>query len=95
MVCFFFFQAEDGIRDDLVTGVQTCALPIWSDFFSEKTSCYLLIFNTLQNSNRYKNVTKVLREIYSIRMLSLISCFLQKNGKIFNDHKHPRKLVTA
>src|SRR5207244_9706966 len=23
-----FFQAEDGIRDDLVTGVQTCALPI-------------------------------------------------------------------
>src|SRR5947208_4837339 len=26
----FFFQAEDGIRDDLVTGVQTCALPIWA-----------------------------------------------------------------
>src|SRR5574340_645300 len=26
---FFFFQAEDGIRDLLVTGVQTCALPIW------------------------------------------------------------------
>src|SRR5258708_24499850 len=31
-VCFFvfFFQAEDGIRDDLVTGVQTCALPIYT-----------------------------------------------------------------
>src|SRR3712207_7741434 len=26
----FFFQAEDGIRDIGVTGVQTCALPIWS-----------------------------------------------------------------
>src|SRR5687767_15442770 len=26
--CYFFFQAEDGIRDKLVTGVQTCALPI-------------------------------------------------------------------
>src|SRR5205823_7459076 len=25
----FFFQAEDGIRDKLVTGVQTCALPIF------------------------------------------------------------------
>src|SRR5207248_4523215 len=25
---FFFFQAEDGIRDRTVTGVQTCALPI-------------------------------------------------------------------
>src|SRR5688500_2018945 len=33
---FFFFQAEDGIRDYKVTGVQTCALPIlrlgWEDF---------------------------------------------------------------
>src|SRR5437763_15674532 len=28
MVYFFFFQAEDGIRDTSVTGVQTCALPI-------------------------------------------------------------------
>src|SRR6266576_31379 len=28
MVFFFFFQAEDGIRDLYVTGVQTCALPI-------------------------------------------------------------------
>src|SRR5205809_4144388 len=27
--CFFFFQAEDGIRDVAVTGVQTCALPIF------------------------------------------------------------------
>src|SRR5260370_673605 len=27
--CLFFFQAEDGIRDSSVTGVQTCALPIW------------------------------------------------------------------
>src|SRR5207245_6451099 len=27
----FFFQAEDGIRDATVTGVQTCALPIWID----------------------------------------------------------------
>src|SRR5438876_10737153 len=26
---FFFFQAEDGIRDGRVTGVQTCALPIF------------------------------------------------------------------
>ena len=38
MVCFFFFfcfcfffQAEDGIRDWSVTGVQTCALPIYHD----------------------------------------------------------------
>src|SRR5256886_4604575 len=33
VVClvFFFFQAEDGIRDLTVTGVQTCALPIFED----------------------------------------------------------------
>src|SRR3712207_7339568 len=30
LVFFFFFQAEDGIRDIGVTGVQTCALPIFS-----------------------------------------------------------------
>src|SRR5690554_4284564 len=35
MFFFFFFQAEDGIRDADVTGVQTCALPIW--FASEIT----------------------------------------------------------
>src|SRR2546421_6297672 len=29
---FFFFQAEDGIRDLIVTGVQTCALPISGSF---------------------------------------------------------------
>src|ERR1039457_5122581 len=29
IVCFFFFQAEDGIRDYMLTGVHTCALPIY------------------------------------------------------------------
>src|SRR2546430_12938524 len=32
--CVFFFQAEDGIRDLTVTGVQTCALPISIDYIS-------------------------------------------------------------
>src|SRR5260370_35894780 len=31
---FFFFQAEDGIRDSSVTGVQTCALPILATTFA-------------------------------------------------------------
>src|SRR5256885_7662474 len=34
----FFFQAEDGIRDYKVTGVQTCALPIWSAASESLTS---------------------------------------------------------
>jgi len=45
-VLCFFFQAEDGIRDKLVTGVQTCALPI-SKFYNDsneiiKAHIYLL-----------------------------------------------------
>src|SRR2546430_10501836 len=35
--CIFFFQAEDGIRDLTVTGVQTCALPILSSSTSRST----------------------------------------------------------
>src|SRR5437867_13396566 len=40
-VCyFFFFQAEDGIRDRTVTGVQTCALPICLELRShEQYNC--------------------------------------------------------
>src|SRR5690606_39589719 len=38
--CFFFFQAEDGIRDFHVTGVQTCALPIWpATWVARSTTC--------------------------------------------------------
>src|SRR5438094_4099376 len=38
---FFFFQAEDGIRDRTVTGVQTCALPISGKLVAaNKVLCY-------------------------------------------------------
>src|SRR6266487_5277025 len=37
MSLFFFFQAEDGIRDGRVTGVQTCALPISGGHDVERT----------------------------------------------------------
>src|SRR5689334_24072498 len=41
-VFFFFFQAEDGIRDGTVTGVQTCALPIfWVRFPHMLLASYL------------------------------------------------------
>src|SRR5690348_15116767 len=42
---FFFFQAEDGIRDGRVTGVQTCALPIWFGLLDGRT------ITTTHNSN--------------------------------------------
>src|SRR5207248_6725847 len=40
---FFFFQAEDGIRDRTVTGVQTCALPI----SARPSFSYLLCWSVL------------------------------------------------
>src|SRR5207253_4156752 len=43
----FFFQAEDGIRDGHVTGVQTCALPIWTSFASSEGA---VIEQTIVNS---------------------------------------------
>src|SRR5256886_8404662 len=43
LVFFFFFQAEDGIRDLTVTGVQTCALPILDT-----------INENLRNQSRYR-----------------------------------------
>ena len=44
---FFFFQAEDGIRDDLVTGVQTCALPIFLIYVKLNKSGSALVPNYL------------------------------------------------
>src|SRR5260221_9433988 len=42
---FFFFQAEDGIRDHCVTGVQTCALPIC---FEKRATPALILWPTLR-----------------------------------------------
>src|SRR2546430_5929847 len=39
---FFFFQAEDGIRDLTVTGVQTCALPISIAVFQNRLMLHLV-----------------------------------------------------
>src|SRR2546429_5285749 len=62
-IFFFFFQAEDGIRDVAVTGVQTCALPISSKSL---------------NPNRIKNSFDVLyrigRPITSLRPAVEIKC---------------------
>src|SRR5207245_6449820 len=45
MRLIFFFQAEDGIRDATVTGVQTCALPICSANASEPANLWRAVIS--------------------------------------------------
>src|SRR5437763_15895382 len=54
----FFFQAEDGIRDTSVTGVQTCALPIWTVVTSPSPTPIhqLIIVELLQQILAWKQV---------------------------------------
>src|SRR5262249_59107978 len=47
----FFFQAEDGIRDWSVTGVQTCALPIWKKVTANIFRCFS---HSSKPGHRYK-----------------------------------------
>src|SRR5207245_6764137 len=56
-VSFFFLQAEDGIRDATVTGVQTCALPISSVF---KFIVTRFPFGFLQKARRLNLKTEAL-----------------------------------
>src|SRR2546425_5128868 len=56
----FFFQAEDGIRDKLVTGVQTCALPIYYtgvvfEAFARKED-----LRAIAGGGRYDNLIKLI-----------------------------------
>src|SRR5690348_15124964 len=56
---FFFFQAEDGIRDGRVTGVQTCALPISRIESSSPTRCRGTPSSRVCPVNRVRNRNNV------------------------------------
>src|SRR5882757_1080976 len=55
-MCFFFFQAEDGIRDIGVTGVQTCALPIFQGFAET------LLSGALDDKANRKRFVEIIRD---------------------------------
>src|SRR5256886_12312949 len=61
--CFFFFQAEDGIRDLTVTGVQTCALPIFGTGLLERT---LIDGTPLRRKLRPNEVAMAVKEIMQL-----------------------------
>src|SRR5260370_20136744 len=79
---FFFFQAEDGIRDSSVTGVQTCALPIlaqWRAFGEESVA----IVHHLNDRNALLTKGSPLRHLPR-RLVTerALRCVLDPGGKI-------------
>ena len=68
---FFFFQAEDGIRDYKVTGVQTCALPIYSSCNFSWTDCR-------QIQSIYLSISIHIKE--AARILATYNCTITPRG---------------
>src|SRR5438046_9138919 len=58
LICvYFFFQAEDGIRDWSVTGVQTCALPIFISWLGRIVNSFCLLIFLCSKRWRFNNTT--------------------------------------
>src|SRR6266568_7640044 len=58
LIFFFFFQAEDGIRDGTVTGVQTCALPISGDIAAKINPYLRPLFDALNDMMEHEQVKR-------------------------------------
>src|SRR5260370_25972504 len=58
LCCGFFFQAEDGIRDSSVTGVQTCALPICSARAPGRDAAVALVVGMTQGRRRGRELDR-------------------------------------
>src|SRR5438034_3087045 len=72
---FFFFQAEDGIRDHCVTGVQTCALPISRTAQISKVPRDFRLID-LQNLNKKTHANLIVaHEIYQAQASVIGECF--------------------
>src|SRR3989441_890017 len=76
--CLFFFQAEDGIRDKLVTGVQTCALPISVDAEAEAA-----IVEAIRRLMRGRTVILITHR--SSLLENCTSLVVLENGRLVSD----------
>src|SRR5699024_11859065 len=71
----FFFQAEDGIRDRNVTGVQTCALPIYLSIKRSTENGKLISSYKKESINRKQN------ELFTVFLYNLIRSEERRVGK--------------
>src|SRR5699024_10335009 len=79
-ICFFFFQAEDGIRDRNVTGVQTCALPISAgDQFNYK----IIFIPKIESFNIEYDLA------HHPRVLQAVECLFEIGKRIGPVHDRP------
>src|SRR5699024_12161192 len=84
IIVFFFFQAEDGIRDRNVTGVQTCALPI-----SSSIDRGLPLHKSLKKQRTKKHITFFKRQ--RLYMSTKDKVDLDALGKSFNEKRYKVK----
>src|SRR5438132_7994826 len=73
-ILFFFFQAEDGIRDHCVTGVQTCALPIYMLFASTPV-------RLTGETKNHARVEVILKDVYRMNDRIYVRYTIQNQGQ--------------
>src|SRR3989441_9217641 len=87
---FFFFQAEDGIRDKLVTGVQTCALPIFHRAYAigaDPTDAYIELHDVAVEA--YQRIVDVLHDGATVAdVLDAAEMIHERGFTIFDDLLH-------
>ena len=89
VIFLFFFQAEDGIRDRLVTGVQTCALPISSNdnievakLHSKEMNLNIKYIHCSPENLNFKNEFDVILNMEVVEHVSNVSLFMQNCSKL-------------
>src|SRR6267378_5671792 len=86
---FFFFQAEDGIRDLYVTGVQTCALPIY--LVPELASAPFGCRSGYLSAPMARKDRKSTRNSSHVEISYAVFCLKKKTKYKTNQHKDEKK----
>src|SRR5437660_9993370 len=84
-MCFFFFQAEDGIRDGHVTGVQTCALPICG-----RVLIYFFVLSETKEGSMQLRVTSLPGDGIGPEVTSQAICVLEEVATAFDRSEERR-----
>src|SRR6266478_2267740 len=100
MALFFFFQAEDGIRGLTVTGVQTCALPIWAGRPIELTATeYNLLHLFMSHPRQVLDRQTILNKVWGYDFLgetNIIEVYVRYlREKIEDSPSTPRLIQTV